>query len=129
MFSGCAYPPLHKPALSKASRRAPTARRDKIRLRSTAGAEGYCDDERVVNHGYLVSLLLSQRLHTRSDKAAHRGWVIRAVPLSWSLRSLDRRLCVTTFRWVCLCLNRAGRTLTRSRHTIRVTRFTVRRRK
>src|SRR5215203_5312001 len=24
-----------------------------------------------------------------------------AVPLSWSLGSVDRRLCVPTFRWVC----------------------------
>jgi hypothetical protein len=38
--------------------------------------------------------------------------VIRAVPLSWSLRSVDRRLCVPTFRWVCLCQNRAGANLT-----------------
>ena len=65
---------------------------------------------------------------TCSDKATQRRVVIRAVPLSWSLRSLDRRLCVTTFRWVCLCLNRAGGTLPRVRHTKRVTQVTVRRR-
>jgi hypothetical protein len=53
------------------------------------------------------SLLTAVWLHALTRQPERRT-VIRAVPLSWSFRSLDRRLCVPTFRWVCLCLNRAA---------------------